>query len=111
MEITGKVRVTAGEFKASTASCPWYRAWGVWVSAAAGIRPLPKCVSRQCHIGFRGIIVRASDAQSVRRSMRSLDGQSVRGSWSTHLQWMVKVSGPGAGVIAVVTDCLVNSDS
>ena len=56
----------------------------------------------------RIILVRVSDAQSVRRSMRLLDGQSVCGTWSKRPQWMVKVS--GAGVTAVVTDCLVKSD-
>ena len=47
---------------------------------------------------------------SIQQSMRLPAGQIVHGSWSKHLQWMVKLSGPGAGVTAVVTDCLVKSD-
>ena len=50
-------------------------------------------------------VVRASDAQSFKQSMRSplVKTQIIRGSWSKHVQWLVK------GVIAVVTDCRVNS--
>ena len=50
---------------------------------------------------------KASGGQCVRSTVK---GQSVRGSWSKRPQLLVKVSGPGAGVTAVVTDCLVNSD-
>ena len=55
-------------------------------------RPMPKVSRGQCVCP----LVKAS--------------AMLQGSWSKLLQWMVKVSGPGAGVTAVVTDCLVNSD-
>ena len=55
---------------------------------------------------------KVSGGQWVRSTVKAsaVVGQSVRSSWSKRPQWKVKVAGPGAGVTAVVTDCLVNSD-